>query len=349
MDFEDEQRAPRAFVSGTAKVRVVENGPVRIAVEVTRDTEDSHFVQTIRLSAGDAGNRVEFTNAIDWKTKEANLKATFPLAASNKVATYNWDIGTIQRPNEDARQFEVASHQWIDLTDQGGAFGVTILTDCKNASDKPNDNTLRLTLVRTPGTRGGYTDQGSQDLGHHEFIFGLAGHAADRREAQTDWQAYRLNQPLTAFESGRHAGPLGKQFSLVKLSSDRVRVLALKKAELSDEFIVRIVELDGQAQPTVGISFAGPIASAREVNGQEQPVGSAAVSNGALVTALGAYQPRTFALKLGAAPAKLKALRSQPVALQYDLSAATTDGHPAEGSFDVLPNNPSSSQGRALP
>src|SRR5256885_9878667 len=33
----------------------------------------------------------------------------------------------------------------------------------------------------------------------------------------------------------------------------------------------------------------------------------------------------------------------------YDLAAATTDGHPAEGSFDILPNNPSTTQGRALP
>ena len=349
MDFEDEQRTPRAYVSGPAKGRVLENGPARVAVEVTRDTEDSHFVQTIRLSAGDAGNRVEFANAIDWKTKEVNLKAVFPLTASNKMATYNWDIGTIQRPNEDERQFEVASHQWIDLTDQSGAFGVTILTDCKNASDKPNDNTLRLTLVRTPGTRGGYTDQGSQDLGHHEFIFGLAGHAGDWREAQTDWQAYRLNQPLIPFESAKHAGPLRKQFSLLKLNSERVRVLALKKAELSDEVIVRIVELDGKAQPKVEMRFAGPIASAREVNGQEQPVRSATVGNGALTTALGAYQPRTFALKLGPAPAKLSAPRSQPIPLQYDLPAATTDGHPAEGSFDILPNNPSAAQGRALP
>jgi alpha-mannosidase len=35
--------------------------------------------------------------------------------------------------------------------------------------------------------------------------------------------------------------------------------------------------------------------------------------------------------------------------LQYDLSAATTEGHPTDGSFDMLPNNPSASQGRALP
>src|SRR5678815_1495606 len=176
MDFEDEQRAPRVFVSGPVKVRVAENGPVRVAVEVVRETEDSNFVQTISLSAGDAGNRVEFSNVIDWNTKQANLKATFPFTSANKMATYNWDIGTIQRPNAEERQFEVASHQWIDLTDESGSYGVTVLTDCKNASDKPDDKTLRLTLLRTPGTRGAYADQGTHCLGHHEIVFGVAGH-----------------------------------------------------------------------------------------------------------------------------------------------------------------------------
>ena len=233
MDFEDVQRAPRAFVSGPAKIRIAEKGPVRVALEIARETEDSRFVQTITLAAGDAGNRVEFGNVIDWKVKETNLKATFALTAQNKLATYNWDIGTIQRPNAHERQFEVASHQWIDLTDQSGSYGVTVLTDCKYGSDKPDDHTLRLTLVRTPGTRGGYADQGTQDWGRHEFTYGLAGHAGDWRRAQTDWQAYRLNQPLIAFESSKHPGPLGKDFSLLRISNPRVRVLALKKAENS--------------------------------------------------------------------------------------------------------------------
>ncbi len=116
-------------------------------------------------------------------------------------------------------------------------------------------------------------------------------HRDDWREGQTDWQAYRLNQPLMPFESTKHAGPLGKQFSLLKLNGERVRVLALKKAELGDEVIVRIVELDGKARPKVEMHFAGPITSAREMNGQEQPVGSATVGDGALTTALRAYQP----------------------------------------------------------
>jgi alpha-mannosidase len=341
MDWDQEQATPKVYVSGPAKIRVVENGPARVAIEVSRETAGSRFVQTIRLSAGDAGKRVEFANVIDWNTKESNLKATFPLTASNQMATYNWDIGTIERPTAEPKTFEVPSHQWIDLTDASGEFGATILTDCKNGSDKPNDHTIRLTLIRTPGTRGGYADQGTQDIGHHEFVYGIAGHAADWRQSQTDWQAQRLNDPLIAFEASKHTGELGREFSLLKVNNSRIRVLALKKAEQGNEIIVRLVELDGRPQPNVRITFDSPITAAREVNGQEQSVGAARVNRGALVTSFSAYQPRTFAVELAAAPTGVAAVHSTPVALHYALAAASNDGEKSQGGFD--------GKGNALP
>jgi len=334
MDWEQEQAPPKAFVSGPAHVRVVEDGPARVALEVSRETEGSRFIQTIRLSAGDAGKRVEFGNVIDWNTRESNLKATFPLTASNEMATYNWDIGTIERPTARPKKFEVPSHQWIDLTDTSGEFGATILTDCKNGSDKPTDHTIRLTLIRTPGTTGGYADQGTQDIGHHEFVYGIAGHAAGWRKAQTDWQAQRLNAPLIAFQTSQHPGVLGKTFSLLQVNNPRIRVLAVKKAEHSDEIIVRLVELDRRPQADVQVSFAAPITAAREVNGQEQPVGGATVTDGALVTSFSAYQPRTFALRLSAPSAKVAGVRSTPAALHYDLAAASNDGAHSAAGFD---------------
>ena len=323
MDWAQEQAAPKEFVSGPARVRVVENGPVRVAIEVTRETDGSRFVQTIRLAAGEAGKRVEFSNVVDWATRERNLKATFPLTASNENATYNWDIGTIERPTAQPKKFEVPSHQWIDVTDASGNFGATILTDAKNGSDKPDDHTIRLTLIRTPGVAGGYPDQATQDLGHHEFVYGFAGHADGWRQAQTDWQGQQLNAPLLAFEAPKHGGALGKSFSLLKVSDPRVRVLGLKKAEDGDDVIVRLVELDGQPRHDVHVSFAAPVTSAREVNGQEQQLGEATVTGGELVTSFGAYQPRAFAVKLGASPTSVAAVQSAPVALPYDAATAT--------------------------
>ncbi len=339
MDWDQEQAAPKAYVSGPAKIRVVENGPARVAVEVVREAAGSKFVQTIRLSAGDGGQRVEFANVVDWSTKASNLKATFPLIASNEMATYNWDIGTIQRPTANPKKFEVPSHQWIDLTDMSGEFGATILTDCKNGSDKPNDHTIRLTLIRTPATRGDYEDQATQDFGHHEFIYAISGHAAGWRQAQTDWQGQRLNDPLIAFEAAPHAGSLGREFSLLQISNPRIRLLALKKAEQSDEVIVRLVELDGKPQPDVRISLAAPVAAAREVNGQEQPAGAATVNDGALVTSFSAYQPRTFAIKLAAAANKVPAVHSESVTLHYDLATASNDGTKSAAGFDGKGNS----------
>jgi alpha-mannosidase len=334
MDWEQEQAKPKGYVSGPAKVRIVEDGPVRVALEVTRETAGSRFIQTVLLSAGDAGKRVEFGNVIDWNTRETNLKATFPLTASNEMATYNWGIGTIQRPTAQPKKFEVPSHQWIDLTDMNGTFGATILTDAKNGSDKPNDNTIRLTLIRTPGTSGGYSDQATQDIGHHEFTYGIAGHVAGWRIAQTDWQAERLNDPLIAFESAKHAGELGRTFSLVKVSNPRIRIMALKKAEASDEYVIRLVELDGKPQTDVHVSFAAPVTSAREVNGQEQQLRAASVREGDLVTSFGAYQPRAFAIKLAAPGAAIPDVKSAPVTLHYDVATASNDGEATKVGFD---------------
>ena len=282
---------------------------------------------------------MEFADQIDWKTAAANLKATFPLTASNPMATYNWDIGTIQRGNDYDRRYEVASHRWFDLTDTSGAFGVTVLSDCKNGSDKPDDNTLRLTLLRTPGInpKGNgrdYSDQSSQDWGHHEILYGLASHKGDWRAAGSDWEAFRLNQPLIAFESPKHAGPLGKSFSFLKISNSRVRVMALKKAEQSDEIIVRMVEMSGQEEPNVQVSFAGPLTAAREVNGAEEAVGPAQLRDGELATSFTPYQPRTFAVRLGASRVKLAAPESEPVQLTYDRAVSSDDGAKSDPGFD---------------
>ena len=342
MDYEQVEAQPRAYVSGPAKIRITERGPVRVAIEVSRQTEGSTFVQTISLSAGDAGNRVEIHNAIDWRGLASNLKVAFPFTATNKDATYNQDLGTIERPTATPRQFEVGSHRWIDLTDQSGAFGVTILTDYKNGSDKPNDNTIRLTLLRSPGVQptanrapGAYSDQANQDWGHHEFTFGLVGHAGDWRHAQTDWQAYRLNDPMMPFTTTHHDGKLGKSFSLLQIDNPRIRVFALKKAEDSDEVVLRLAELNGNPEPNVHISFSSPILSAREVNAQEQPTGPASISNGALVTSFAPYQPRTFALRLAPTKLQVEPVQSTPLHLPYTLAVATDDDTQTNGvGFD---------------
>ena len=103
-----------------------------------------------------------------------------------------------------------------------------------------------------------------------------------------------------------------------------------------------MVDSNGKPAPDVRASFAGPVVAAREVNAQEQPVGSAEIKDGSLATSFTAYQPRTFALKLGAATAHITAPQSQPVKLKYDLAAASNDdtktaGGGMDGKGNALP------------
>lgn len=340
MDWSDQSKPPRGYVDGPAKITIVEVGPVRVALRIEREAEDSKFAETIRLSAGDAGNRVEFANAIDWKSRHAALKAEFPLTASNENAAYNWGAGTVERPTDNEKTFEMASHRWFDLTDQSGDFGVTILSGAKTGSDKPSGNTLRLTLLYTPGVNDAdqeYRDQGTQDWGHHEFVYGLTSHAGDWKDSDAPWQAYRLDDPLIAFQSDAHAGALGKDVSLLKVSSDDVRVMAFKKTEEGSDALVRVVEMSGKPANEVRLKFAAPVASAREVNGQELPMGAVSVGNGELVVNLKPYEIKSYAVRLAAPRARVAPPVSRAVTLHYDLAAATKDGAKAavaDAGFD---------------
>ena len=123
MDWSDQQRQPVGYVEGPAKVEVVERGPARVAVRIERQARGSLCVQTIRLAVGDAGNRVEIVDHIDWKSTSCALKMIVPLTVSNPMATYNWELGTIKRGNDDPKKYEVPTHKWLDLTDTSGNYG----------------------------------------------------------------------------------------------------------------------------------------------------------------------------------------------------------------------------------
>src|SRR5208283_5134153 len=109
------------------------------------------------------------------------------------------------------------------------------------------------TLIYTPGLGGGngrsYSDQTTQDWGHHEFLYGLASHAGKWTQGNTDWQAQRLNAPLIAFQSTNHPGALGKSFSFLRVDSNHVFVTAVKKAEESGDVIVRVVVMRSERPP----------------------------------------------------------------------------------------------------
>lgn len=333
MDWKDRVNPPRGHVDGPATIKVTENGPVRASITVHREAENSIFDQTIRLAAGAAGDRLEIANHVDWQSKNCSLKVEFPLTVTNQLATYNWELGKIQRGNNDPKKFEVPSHQWFDLTDNSGDYGVSVLTDYKNGSDKPADTLLRLTLLYTPGINQNYWfEQRWQDWGRHDFTYAVYGHPQDWRAGKSDWQSLRLSQPLLAFSTTPHEGKLGRSFTLLKLDSDQIAVRAVKLAENNDQTIVRLQELDGTNAAVTLNSTVGP-GTPTEVNGVETPLHPLESAGAALKLNFTAYQLRSLALNL-TGPMHVAAPSSTPADLPYDLVAFTPPGVTATGGFD---------------
>ena len=334
MDWEDRQRPARGYVKGPAQIRIVESGPARVALEVVRETENGIFKQQIRLAAGSAGDRLEVFNSFDWRSLAASLKADFNFTAANANAAFADKVGVSMRDNDKPTRFEMPLQQWMDLSDVSGDYGVEVMSDSKYGSDKPDDHTLRLTLLYTPGTRGGYPDQGSQDQGRHQILYAIAGHKGDWSEGRDPWLAARLNQPLRAFLPGTHTGT-GRTFSFLTLNSDQVQVEAIKKAEDSEDIIVRFKELTGKPATNLSLGFPVPITAAREVNGQEETLGNATLQNGQLSFDLKGFGLRAYALKLAPPATPVASVASQVVPLVYDTDVASSRAKRDDGAMSA--------------
>jgi alpha-mannosidase len=332
MDWNDRQASPAGYVSGPVSVKVIENGPVRATIRIERSSRGSTFTQYISLSKG--SDQVVVRNTVQWQSKGVSLKATFPLTCSNDLASYNLGLGVRERATNDEKKYEVPSREWFDLTDKSGKYGVSILEDCKFGSDKPDERTLRLTLLYTPVTNT-FHDQATQDFGFHEFTYGIFGHAGDWRTGLTEWKARRMNQPLVAFAAPAHPGFLGKKFSFATVSTPKVDIRTIKKAENGKDVIIRLQELTGKEIENVEITFASAIVRAWEVDGQERMTGEATIKNGKLVAGLNGFGIRTYAVQLAPPTERLLAPASLELPLVFNQDVISGDDDRSDGSFDA--------------
>lgn len=336
MDWKDRQKPAIDFMDKNATLSIVEEGPVRVSIKVEREGRNSQIVQYYSLATGEAGKRFEVTNKIDWQSRGVSLKASFPLTVSNENATYNLGVGTIARGNNNEKKFEVPSKEWMDLTDKSGKYGVSILEDCKFGSDKPDNNTLRLTLLYTPAINAGWEwtmYESTQDWGIQDFKYAVYGHNGDWAKAESAWQAKFLNQPLLAFETTKHAGELGQSISMLSINNAQVGVMAFKKMENSDYYVVRFNELSGKDLKSVKATFPAIVADAYEINGQEQRIGNATVNNGVLGFDLSHYTIRSFAVKLKTGTAKQEIVQAS-VELPYNSDGISYDVNRSDGNFN---------------
>ncbi len=246
-------------VTAVDSVEVVETGPLRAAVRVTRSFGRSSIAQTFRLTAGSPA--LEVSNEVDWHEENRLLKVAFPLAVHSPRATYEIQFGHVERPTHantswDAARFEVCAHRWADYSEPG--YGAALLNDCKYGYDIRAD-VLRLSLLRAPN----WPDP-EADRGRHRFTYQLLPHAGDLRTAGVIDAGYDLNVPLRAVPAAAAGVGAGGSRSRSFLSVDGPNAVleAVKRADDgSRALVVRLYEAWGSRGP-VTLSAPWPVARA---------------------------------------------------------------------------------------
>ena len=266
-------------IENVNSVELVQRGPLRGVIRVTRTWQSSKFVQDITLVEG--SDQVDIVNDIDWHETHVLLKAAFPLAATSPMATYEVPYGSIERPTTrnnswEQAQFEVPVLRWADLGD--GHHGFSLLNESKYGYDDKN-NVLRITLLRSPT----WPDPDA-DRGHHHFSYALYPHAGDWKQALTVWCGYEYNYKLQAMQVEEHTGSLPAEHSYITLKPNNVMLTAVKKAEDADGLIFRFYEWAGKSG-NLELHVPPGATGATLTNLMEKPEGSALKVENDIVTA----------------------------------------------------------------
>lgn len=220
-------------INDVSAVDVTESGPVRTVIKVTRKFLSSTIEQSFIFYADLPRIDVDYT--VDWKEKKILLKADFPVDVNATEATYDIQFGNYKRPTHrntlwDFAQFEVVGHKWVDLSDN--SFGLSVLNDCKYGHDI-KDGHIRTSLLRCA-----VNPNSEQDREVHHFTYSIYPHAGSVDTSDVVNQGYSLNLPLYCV-SGKAAHD---SYSLVSTDKDNVIIETVKKAEDSDDVVIRAYE-----------------------------------------------------------------------------------------------------------
>jgi alpha-mannosidase len=249
---------------------IVDESPLRGEIAFQRAIgEASTMRQVVRLDAGSC--RLEFHTRVDWYESHKLLKVCFPLAVHAPNATYEMPFGFAERPTHrstsfDQARYEVPGHRWADLSEHG--FGAALLTDCKYGYSCL-ENELRISLLRAPKS-----PDPEADMGTHEFAYALFPHVGGWRDAGVVAEAIRFNAPM------RWTSREGSA-SFASVDDPNVVLDTIKRAEDSDEFVLRLYEAHGGrgvVRVRLDVSFAAAIlANALEDDGDALDVEDGAI------------------------------------------------------------------------
>ena len=244
---------------GNGRLELIETGPVRATVKSV--TTYGHSTLTRYYTLYNDSDRLTVRTVLDMNEAYKSVKLSFRAAVHNDTVTYSMPYGFIEKP---ANGQEEPSHGWCDICD-GSGKGLGLLNTSKY-SFCAIGNDLRMMIARSCAYLDHYgqskrdgevevLDQGVQEFTYEIFPHEKKANAALFRAAEV------LNTPLQTHEETHHDGPLPPTYSALTVDRDNVVITAVKGAQDGNGYILRLVEVGGEATTAtvtvaaLGVSF----------------------------------------------------------------------------------------------
>jgi alpha-mannosidase len=192
----------------------------------------------------------------------------------------------VQGPNDDSIWPDMATlpHQrFLDVSD--GEVGLSVVNDCFTEYEVTDSGsrTIAISLLRAvknwicTEARAGSdfpSQDGGQCFGKHSYNYVICPHRRKWCDANLPLQADFFNVPVRVIQTNRIEGKLqGGQASLFSLDNPHVRFSSLKKAQDTDNFVLRLYNPASQKHGTK-ITFCKQIKNAWLTNLNERRIES---------------------------------------------------------------------------
>lgn len=263
-------------ITAVDSLELIEEGPLRASVRVSRTWRNSSFVQTYQLTA--ESSRISIKTHIDWHERLMLIRALFPTAIRTHEATFETMYGVHKRSTHrntvwERARFEVSAHRFVDLSEPD--YGVALLNDAKYGHSAHN-GVLGISLVRGPLHPDPFADEGE-----HDFTYAFFPHEGTWVDGNVTAEARALNAPLVAVQVSADALP---RPAFVRNEGVLLGLGTMKKAHDRDGIAIRVYEQHGK-QGESSLTFDRPVRSVSQTNLLEEDTdGGEILHDGATLT-----------------------------------------------------------------
>ncbi|KAI7866274.1 glycosyl hydrolases family 38 N-terminal domain-containing protein [Spinellus fusiger] len=184
-------------IEGSKNLEIISAGPYKAELKLRQEISKKSYISQI-ISLTCIGERIEFSNTVEWYESHQFLKVEFPWDLVSDYATYDIQYGVIRRPThynstQDSARFEVCGHKFADLSESN--YGVALINNCKYGY-ATQGNVQRLSLLRSP--KG--PDENA-DMGQHTFKYAIYPHDKNFCGSNVVREALEFNVPLSIRQS----------------------------------------------------------------------------------------------------------------------------------------------------